>query len=185
MRKRLGRATTLVRTGEPPVPAGRPLVERIFAAAVAEKNETLEALLGALRNSAALEGERDEFMARLCLDEALTNAVMHGSRYDSSKRVRARVFLGDGRWQVLIEDQGAGFREEDLPDPDAPENLLEESGRGVTLMRRFMHAVSYWRGGSALLMARALPAVAAPTKGAARRPRKSTPAALRSKERRR
>jgi len=151
MRKKLGRSTNLVRKEHPPAPSGEIIFERRFPANNESKNEVLTALLEKLAGIGAIDGEAE---MRLCLDEALVNAVMHGSKYDSSKSVHVRAFLHDGKWSVLIEDEGPGFREEDLPDPDAPENLLEESGRGVHLMRSLMDEVSYWRGGSALLMSR-------------------------------
>jgi len=158
MRKKSGRRTNLVQPGEPPEPPGRRIFEFEFPAATEAKNETLEALLKALEDSGALAQEADLFPARLCLDEALINAVMHGSQYDSAKQVRVRAYSDGASWSVVIEDQGPGFKEEDLPDPDADENLLEESGRGVLLMRRFMGKLAYYRGGACVVMSRALTA---------------------------
>ncbi|HEY3319050.1 MAG TPA: ATP-binding protein [Planctomycetota bacterium] len=152
MRKKLGRSTNLVRPQAPPLPAGNLIFERTFAATSEAKIETLEALLAALLSAGALSGESAELRFRLCLDEALVNAVMHGNRYDAAKSVRVRAFIDPKSWSVLVEDEGAGFREEDLPDPQAAENLLEESGRGVHLIRSMMDEVSYWSGGAALLM---------------------------------
>lgn len=160
MRTRPGRSGALVRPEDPPVPSRGLLLERTFAATAKAKDRTLEAMLKALRRAGALPAQVDaaeSFQARLCLDEALANAVMHGSRHDPGKQVRVRIFVGAGRWHVLIEDQGQGFREQDLPDPAAPESLLREGGRGVLLMRSFMEEVSFWRNGTALLMSRALP----------------------------
>jgi serine/threonine-protein kinase RsbW len=154
MRKNLGRSTGLVHPGDPPLPAGRCVFDRSFAASNETKNEVLDALLAALRTARAVDHCHEESRMRLCLDEALVNAVMHGSKYDVAKTVRVRAFAAPDRWSVLVEDQGAGFREEDLPDPAAAENLLEESGRGVHLMRTMMDDISYWRGGSVLLLVR-------------------------------
>ncbi|MCY3022038.1 MAG: ATP-binding protein [Planctomycetota bacterium] len=105
MRRKLGRCTNLVRAGDPPVPPGECVFDRSFPASEKVKSETCEALVGVLT-------ER----ARLCVDEALTNAIMHGCKYDSSKLVRVRAFVTPDEWSVLVEDPGPGFREEDLPD---------------------------------------------------------------------
>jgi serine/threonine-protein kinase RsbW len=56
-----------------------------------------------------------------------------------------------------VVDQGAGFRLEDVPDPCADENMLEDSGRGVLLMKAFMDEVdvlSSPAGGAELVMAK-------------------------------
>lgn len=161
MRKKLGRSTNFVRPEPPPKPAGALVFERTFAAAIEAKNEVLDGLLQNLQECGAIRTEADEVRMRLCLDEALVNAVMHGSKYDEKKSVRVRAFVDPLEWSVLVEDEGAGFREEDLPDPDAQENLLEESGRGVHLIRTMMDETSYWSGGRALLMSRKRPAAGA------------------------
>lgn len=154
MRKKLGRKINLVHGGEPPVSAGTRVFEAEFRASNETKNDVLERLLAALRQWAGVASQAEEAQMRLCLDEALVNAVMHGCEYDLHKTIRVQAFVDAKRWSVLVEDPGAGFREEDLPDPDAAENLLEESGRGVHLMRSLMDEVSYWRGGAALLLTR-------------------------------
>ena len=141
---------------EPPVPSGACVFERTFPASNEMKDEVLDALLAALRPRGVMATAKDENHVRLCLDEALVNAVMHGCQYDVAKTIRVRAYAGAGKWSVLIEDPGRGFREEDLPDPDAAESLLGESGRGILLMRSLMDEVSYWRGGSAVLLSRKL-----------------------------
>jgi serine/threonine-protein kinase RsbW len=152
MRKKLGRSTNLVHSAAPPVPDGTLLFDQTFTSTQENKNASLDALLSALISVGLLGHEGDDSRARLCLDEAMINAVMHGNRYDSTKRVRVRAYLCPANWCVIIEDEGPGFKEEDLPDPGAPENLLEESGRGVHLIRSMMDNVSYWKNGSAVVM---------------------------------
>ena len=154
MHKKLGRNTNLVRTNPPPQPAGELIFERSFVSSDEAKNVALGELLEALQGRALIMDEPDELRTRLCLDEALRNAVMHGNKFIADKTVRVRAYDAPAAWSVLVEDEGGGFREEDLPDPDAPENLLEEGGRGVHLIRSIMDEVSYWKNGSALLIAR-------------------------------
>lgn len=154
MRKKLGRSINLVRAGDPPEPDGRCIFDERFPATSDEKSRALENLIASLAEAQGLKNESDESRARLCLDEALVNAVMHGSRNDSQKTVHAQAYILPNAWQVRITDEGEGFRDEDLPDPDAIENLLEEGGRGVHLIRSIMSDVSYWRGGRMLVMSR-------------------------------
>lgn len=154
MRKKVGRSTNLVREEDAPLPPGTLIYECTFGAETPLKNVVLEELLTALIGCGAIVDPGDEARTRLCLDEALVNSVMHGSHYDPRKSISVQSYLTETKYSVLIEDDGDGFREEDLPDPDAKENLLEESGRGVHLIRSIMDEVGYWRGGRSLLMSR-------------------------------
>jgi serine/threonine-protein kinase RsbW len=87
--------------------------------------------------------DRELFDIRLALDEALVNAIKHGHRYDTKKSVRLRYRLTPAALVVEIQDEGRGFRPEDVPDPLAPENRERPGGRGLLLMRRFMTSVRY------------------------------------------
>ena len=45
--------------------------------------------------------------------------------------------------EVWIQDQGAGFDPDAVPDATAPENILNAAGRGLFFMRAFMSEVEY------------------------------------------
>jgi anti-sigma regulatory factor (Ser/Thr protein kinase) len=62
------------------------------------------------------------------------------------------VSASPAKWNVLITDEGNGFDELDVPDPDDPESLLLEGGRGILMMRSYFSRTTHYRGGSALLM---------------------------------
>jgi serine/threonine-protein kinase RsbW len=95
---------------------------------------------------------RDVFAVELSLREALINAIRHGNKSDPEKSVRFRhLVLGDQVW-IEIEDEGAGFRLADVPDPRDPEFLERPSGRGVLLMRTYMTLVEYDQRGNRVLM---------------------------------
>ena len=104
----------------------------------------------------------------VALEEALSNAIIHGNLEVSSKlRERDDNAYGDlieqrrvaapyADRRVVIEaelntesacftirDQGPGFDISSLPDPNNPENLLRPSGRGLTLMHAFLDEVTY------------------------------------------
>lgn len=85
------------------------------------------------------------FQIRLALDEALSNALEHGNRFDPDKRIKMEVHCTADRFEASIEDEGEGFDPHSLPDPRAEANLqaLLEGGRGVFLMRCYMDGVRY------------------------------------------
>ena len=82
--------------------------------------------------------EDDLMKIGMAVRESVVNAVVHGNRYNSNKKVRFSVAHEAERFTVRIADQGEGFDFENLPDPLAPENLMRTSGRGIFLIRSFM-----------------------------------------------
>lgn len=97
-------------------------------------------------------GNRDRFGVRLCLEEALINAMKHGNNFDVNKIVSLRCVMTPSRVVLEIEDEGDGFNLNDVPDPTAPENLMRSCGRGVHLIRHYMTRVLYSSGGNRVIM---------------------------------
>lgn len=94
----------------------------------------------------------DTFRIRLCLEEGIVNAIKHGNGMDPDKSVRILLVVDESRLRVEIEDEGEGFRVEDVPDPTLEENLDRPCGRGIMLMRSFMTAITYEKGGTLLVL---------------------------------
>jgi len=89
--------------------------------------------------------------------EAVINAFQYGNEERREKKIRAVFELTPAKMVVHIEDQGRGFRLEDVPNPLAEENLLKTSGRGIFLMRSFMDEFEVCRGregGAEIVMAK-------------------------------
>ncbi len=70
--------------------------------------------------------------------ECVVNAVVHGNRYNARKRVHLQVVNGKDHLTVIVTDEGEGFEPGKLRDPLAEHNLLQQSGRGIFLIRAFM-----------------------------------------------
>ena len=95
---------------------------------------------------------RDVSKIRLCLDEALTNAMEHGNMLDSTKNIKIKYIVGEGDRQnskscfgFAISDEGPGFARKDLPDFENPE-FLETSigGRGLLLIANISQDFVYY-----------------------------------------
>jgi serine/threonine-protein kinase RsbW len=99
----------------------------------------------AVATAMAAEGyaEKARFGMRLALEEALVNAVKHGNQSDPTKCVRVGYQVTAKAVLVEVEDEGAGFDPDKVPDPCAPENLERPSGRGLLLMRSYMTSVRF------------------------------------------
>ncbi len=87
--------------------------------------------------------EQTIFAIKLAVEEGLNNAVRHGNRYDSGKKVFFEFDVNDERVEITITDEGSGFCPQCVPDPTADENLEKPSGRGIMLMRAYMDKVEY------------------------------------------
>ena len=82
--------------------------------------------------------EDDLMKIGMAVRESMVNAVVHGNRYNSHKKVRFSVGHNSDRLTLRIADEGEGFDFGTVPDPLAPENLMRTSGRGIFLIRSFM-----------------------------------------------
>ncbi len=79
----------------------------------------------------------------MAVREATVNAVLHGNRYDPSKRVTVSFESTPETLTISVRDEGPGLDPATLPDPLAPENLLKQSGRGIFLIRAFMDEIRF------------------------------------------
>jgi len=86
---------------------------------------------------------------RLFLDEALTNAWQHGNRQNARLPITVRWGEQNG-YSIMIEDAGDGFNPATLPDPRSRAELLQESGRGVYLIRTSCDWAEWKKGGTRL-----------------------------------
>jgi len=113
-------------------------------------------IIGFLRKQKRGLPEDVLFDIKLCIEEALRNAMIHGNRSDGKKPVDISYDIIDNRFIISIEDQGKGFDASNLPDPTKGRNLAREGGRGVYLMYRLMDKVCYNDRGNCVTMEKAL-----------------------------
>jgi len=96
--------------------------------------------------------EEDLFDIKLCLQEALVNAVKHGNKFDQGLAVEVSVEASGNRLTMQVRDQGEGFDERAVPSPVHTENLTKTSGRGVYLIRNLMDKVEFFDRGRGVKM---------------------------------
>ncbi len=112
------------------------------------------------------------------LDEALTNAIVHGNLEVASelrkiengrpyartitqrlaespfkdRRVMVSAKASRDEVEFIIRDEGPGFDVGGIPDPTNPENLAKVSGRGLLLINAFMDEVRHSETGNEITM---------------------------------
>jgi serine/threonine-protein kinase RsbW len=136
-----------------PDPVGEEVFQVQIPSRLEEKTPIIRRVLERLRHDRFI-GPQDEMQVRLCLDEAIINAMRHGNRYDESKSVTIRLYAGSDEWAIRIEDEGDGFIPADVPDVNDPDSLLLEGGRGILLITQFMDHVWYYSDGRALQLSK-------------------------------
>ncbi len=82
---------------------------------------------------------RDEPCTRLCVEEALVNAIRHGNRCDAARKVRLAISAQDGRCTMRVFDEGQGFAPEAVAEPTTD----QLGGRGICLIRHYMDEVNF------------------------------------------
>ena len=125
----------------------------------------------------------DRMRIGVALEEALTNAIVHGNlevdsdlrqederayyreierrRHEETyrnRRVHLRVRADREMVTYVIRDEGPGFDTSRLNRPIDPEDLLRVGGRGLLLIRAFMDEVEHNETGNQILMRRRCPA---------------------------
>lgn len=94
-----------------------------------------------------------EWEIRLALDEALTNAIVHGCGGDSGKEVQCSVHCDKERGMlIVVRDPGPGFDPASVPSPVVGENLYRSHGRGIYLINQLVDQVRFERGGTEIHM---------------------------------
>lgn len=96
----------------------------------------------------------EAFPVEMLLRESLNNAMVHGNRENSKKKILAEVRIGR-KWIMLrVTDEGRGFdyrkTKKTVPDPEAV------SGRGMAIYSLYAHRISFNSTGNRVSLWRAV-----------------------------
>lgn len=94
-------------------------------------------------------GFPDDMMVDVAVSvsEVVNNAVIHGNRRNPQKHVTLELDIQADRVSISVQDEGAGFDPDDLPDPVSSDNLMREVGRGLFIVRAYMDEVHFQKTG--------------------------------------
>ena len=88
----------------------------------------------------------------IAITEAVNNAIHHGNKSNPLAEVKISFSIDTKELTFAIEDEGAGFDFDSLPDPTDPKNIEKPHGRGVFLMRNLSDDISFLNEGSIVKM---------------------------------
>ena len=92
------------------------------------------------------------FDIRLCLEEAVINAIKYGNKLDERLPVVISYAISGGKLEITVRDQGRGFNYRATPDPRSDANILKHGGRGIFLIENLMDEVRYNGSGNEIKM---------------------------------
>lgn len=97
-----------------------------------EYKQTIDKIISDLN----VHDDQDEcFDIRLILTESLTNAFKHGNKGREDKPIYLRYTYDGVYIKFEIEDTGTGYVNVNVPDQVMDENMLNDCGRGLFLIK--------------------------------------------------
>ncbi len=121
--------------------------KEIFIASKVENLRKIEKFIDEISATCKLNSELygNVLIASL---EAANNAIVHGNKLNENLDVKITSSYKDNLIVITIEDKGPGFDYSHIPDPTAPENIENVSGRGVFLMEKLSDKLIFKNKGS-------------------------------------
>jgi serine/threonine-protein kinase RsbW len=130
--------------------------KKVFEAEIPSRIEERHAVIeGVLESLKAAGCTLDAFLDRLAIDEAITNAIVHGNRSRPSKKVTVRALAGEEVFGVEVADEGEGFDWSGALDRARRRNgpaLAGPGGRGIPLILESGDDVFFLDGGKRIVI---------------------------------
>ncbi len=115
-----------------------PFFHEEFPSTFEAMTETLDHAVSALLRDGWIKTDQEP-CTRLCLEEALVNAVRHGNNNDAARTVSLSLEADEDCCTIRVCDEGGGFRVDQVAFPE----LEQMGGRGICLIRHFMEKVKF------------------------------------------
>lgn len=100
--------------------------------------------------------DKQAFNIKLCAEEAVRNAIVHGNHSDKKLSVKVTYWVDGNNVNIEVEDEGKGFDLNQIPDPTVGGNILKGSGRGVYLIKKLMDSVEFNEAGNKIKLVKHL-----------------------------
>jgi serine/threonine-protein kinase RsbW len=99
-------------------------------------------------------GMKEEVYGKILVSamEAVNNAIVHGNKADTKRYVKIEFLYKKRDLFISVEDEGSGFKPQEIPDPTKPENIENITGRGVFLMSKLADSIEFNEKGNRVTM---------------------------------
>jgi len=113
------------------------MLEKSVYSTQSDRLELIEYIINFFdRNFLYVTIDRYEFY--LILDEAVSNAMEHGNKWNKSKKIQVRIYRKDNsKIGILIKDEGDGFDTSLVSTTPNGSPITPLRGRGIFIMKTF------------------------------------------------
>lgn len=98
---------------------------------------------------------RDDVYGNIIISvtEAVNNSIIHGNGNVPDRKIELVCRIPSAfRLSITVTDEGAGFNPENVKDPTLPENIEQENGRGLFVMKSLADDVIFHGNGNTVEM---------------------------------
>lgn len=128
-----------------------------FESNLVKLKEILESIKNILKNVIFNISEDDQLELRLIFSELLTNAVIHGNRENSLKKVRLLISVNEHYILATVSDEGEGFNYSQVLESDCySADYLYENGIGLQLVNSLTDLIHFNKMGNEVKFTRLL-----------------------------
>ena len=117
-------------------------------------------LLSFLQNQTEVDDD-NLFDTKVILNELIVNAIVHGNKEDSDKKVTAKMYISNHRIIIIVEDQGKGINVSEFLEDRSKCNvehynednfLFDENGRGLKLVSSLCKCIRFNKSGNRVVI---------------------------------
>lgn len=96
---------------------------------------------------------KDALRLFIAINEGVNNAIFHGNKEDSSKKVYLTMEALSDEFKIVIRDEGEGYINQEIPDTIP---WCEERGRGLQLIEHYVDSYELSGLGNELILIKKL-----------------------------
>lgn len=124
------------------------LLDCKFGTSSAERSASISAIKAFIQNR-NLTPTLSDYELYLIIDEAITNAMEHGNKWNPYKQIAVVIWVGKISLNISIEDEGDGFDFKNYKSEYVQGDKLSTRGRGLALINYFCKPV--WKKSGRLI----------------------------------
>jgi len=88
----------------------------------------------------------------IAVTEAINNAIIHGNKRNIDKKINIQVAEKDDLFYFSIEDEGRGFDYFNYPNEFFINDINQEYGRGIFLIKELSDTIEFMNNGSRIII---------------------------------
>lgn len=96
--------------------------------------------------------DKEIFQTHQSIHEILANAIRHGNKFNSDKKVFVLYKILLSSFTISVIDEGKGFNYFKLPTQLLPENIEKEHGKGLIVVREYMDEMEFNQKGNRIMI---------------------------------